>query len=76
MAPSTPPSDRDVRGRSEREPGGKLTPFRPREETRRDSNNPTQQGRWDFFFPPVKYLIKPHKGANALLKLMKLYKKC
>lgn len=41
------------------------------------SSNPlTQQGRWDFLLFPVKYLIKPHKGANVLLKLMELYKKC
>lgn len=32
--------------------------------------------REDRIFFPVKYLIKPHKGANVLLKLMELYKKC
>lgn len=32
--------------------------------------------REDWIFFPVKYLIKPHKGANVLLKLMELYKKC
>lgn len=41
------------------------------------SCNPlTQQGGWHFLLFPVKYLIKPHKGANVLLKLMELYKKC
>lgn len=33
-------------------------------------------GEIGFYFFPVKYLIKPHKGANVLLKLMELYKKC
>lgn len=72
----TPSNDQDARGLSERKPEGNLMPFQPRGRNPASFQYLCIIGEMLFFFPPVKYLIKPHKGANVLLKLMELYKKC
>lgn len=74
-ASRAPLNDRDVR-RCWKEPEGSRTPFQPRGRNPAGFQHLLVPGQMGSSSPRVKYLIKPHQGANVLLKLMELYKKC